>query len=82
MTIGNAYYGKKNLGFKTVSRGEGGEEAKVACQKLDGAAPYALYLLGTEISSVHEAWLVRGRKEQALYWVLNELFTDIHLSIT
>ena len=53
-------------------------------QRFDRAAFYvfifALYLLGTEISSVDEAWFVR-RKEQTLYWVLNELLTNIHLSI-
>ena len=55
-----------NLGFFDC-QGEGGE------QKLhvNGAAPYVcfgLYLLGTEISSVDEAWLVKS-KEQTLYWV-------------
>ena len=42
---------------------------------------FALYVLGTEVCSVDEAWLVK-RKEQPLYWVLNELLTNIHLSIT
>ena len=63
-----------NLGFKIVREGE----AKVACQRFDGAAPlcsFALYLLGTEISSVDEAWLVK-RKEQRV------LLTNIDLSIT
>ena len=41
---------------------------------------FALQLLGTEISSVDEAWFVK-RKEQT-YWVLNELLTNVHLSIT
>ena len=56
----------------------GGEEAK------DGTAPYVslqFYLLETEISSADEAWLVE-RKKQTLYWVLNELLTNIHLRIT
>ena len=35
----------------------------------------------TEISSVDETWLVKT-KEPTLYWVLNELLTNIHLSIT
>ena len=35
----------------------------------------------TEISSVDEARFVKG-KEQTLYWVLNELLTYVHLSIT
>ena len=51
--------------------------------RFDGAAPYVashFYLLETEISSADEAWLVK-RKKQTLYWVLNELLTNIHLSI-
>ena len=49
---------------------EGG--ANVACQRFNGAVPlrcFALYLLGTEISSVDEAWLVK-RKELTLYWLI------------
>ena len=38
-------------------------------------------LLGTEISSVDEAWFVK-RKKQTLYWVLNKLLTNVHMSIT
>ena len=45
------------------------------------ACCFALYLLGTEISNVDEAWLVK-RKEQTLYWVLNEMLTNACLSIT
>ena len=37
--------------------------------------------MGTKISSVDEVWLVK-RKEQTLYWVLNELLTNVYLSIT
>ena len=39
---------------------------------------FVLYLLGTEISSVDEAWLVK-RTELTLYYVLNELFTNYTL---
>ena len=42
---------------------------------------FALYLLGTEMSSVDEAWFGKI-KEQTLYWVLNGLLTNVHLSIT
>ena len=37
-------------------------------------------LFCTSLPGNREAWLVK-RKEQTLYWALNELLTNIHLSI-
>ena len=54
-----------------------GGGVRAACQRFDGAAPYVVLhftSMGTEISSVDEAWLVK-RKEQTVYWVLNKLLT-------
>ena len=48
----------RNLGFKLSGGMGGGGEAKVVCQNLMEQDPI-LYLLGTEISSVDEAWLVK-----------------------
>ena len=74
-----------NLGFKIVKGRGGGGKRKLHVQDLMEQHPtvccFALYLLGTEISSVDEAWL-EERKEQPLHWVLNELLTNIQLSIT
>ena len=40
-----------------------------------------LYFTSWEIISVDEAWLVK-RNEQTLYWVMIELLTNIHMSIS
>ena len=53
-----------NLGFKIVKGGGGG--GKHVKELMEQHPMFALYLLGTEMSSVDEAWFGK-RKEQTLY---------------
>ena len=66
-----AFYAQSDFDAKLIN---GNSQCIAWASKLPGGCCFALYLLGTESSSVDEAWLVK-RKEQTMYWVMNELLT-------